>query len=458
MIMARNTIIPFFIMLLLVSFSCKKEEVADSKPVELFYNKYTQYGDPFLNIPETKDVIMYEVNIRAFSSSGDLEGVISRLDSIKALGTNVIWLMPVHPVGKINSVNSPYSVQNYKEVNPEFGNLESARKLTDEAHKRGMAVVLDWVANHTSWDNPWIKNKDWYTQVNGQVISPAGTNWKDVADLNFNNQVMRSAMIDALKYWIYEANLDGYRFDAADYVPFSFWKQAIDSLQAIPNRELILLAEGEREDHFTAGFQMNYAWEFYAKLKAVFAGQSANGLYTAHLSEYAQIPDGKHKLRFTTNHDESAWDATPITLFNGKDGAIAASIIATYMGGVPLIYGSQEVGRLEKLSFFGKDPINWTLNPEFFESYKTLMKFYEQSAALKTGALKDYSNQDVVCFTRKADGEEVLVMVNVRNKEVNFTIPAEFRNSVWKQAFSDENAALGTETTLINYEYTVIKK
>lgn len=428
-----------------------------SAPIS-YYNKYTQYGEPFAQTPATKDVVMYEVNLRAFSAAGDINGVISRLDSIRALGTNVIWLMPIHPIGQIKSVNSPYAVRNYKEVNPEFGNLESLRNLTTEAHKRGMAVVLDWVANHTSWDNPWIANKDWYTQVGGQIVSPVGTNWQDVADLNFDNLTMRSAMIDALKYWVYEANLDGYRFDAADYVPFSFWKQAIDSLQAIPHRRLVLLAEGERNDHFAAGFQMNYAWGFYAKLKDVFAGQPATALQTVHVAEYADIPPGKHKLRFTTNHDESAWDATPITLFHGKEGAFAASVIATYMGGVPLFYGSQEVGTPAKVPFFYKEAINWSLNLDLFSSYKTMMRFYGQSNALKEGVLNDYSTNDVVCFTRKAGTEEVLVLVNVRNRQVSFQLPAEFQHSSWKRAFTNENAALDTTLELNNFGCLIFKK
>jgi len=163
--------------------------------------------------------------------------------------------MPVHPIGIIKTVNSPYCIKNYKEVNPEYGTLDDLRTLIREAHKRNMAVILDWAANHTSWDNPWIEHKSWYTQDgSGNIIHPAGTNWQDVADLNFNNSEMRLEMIRSMKYWVLTANVDGFRCDAADYVPFSFWKQAIK----IPNRKLIMLAEGACADHFTAGFQLNF--------------------------------------------------------------------------------------------------------------------------------------------------------------------------------------------------------
>ena len=197
-------------------------------------SKYTQYGTPFGQVPAPEDVIMYEVNLRAFSPGGDLQGVIDRLDNIRDLGVNVIWLMPIYPVGELNSVNSPYCVKNHKEVSPEYGTLNDLRKLTDEAHARGMAVIMDWVANHTAWDNPWIENKDWYTQnASGDIISPPGTNWLDVADLNFSNLEMREAMVDAMKYWVFEANVDGYRCDYADGVPYAFWTRAINAVDSI---------------------------------------------------------------------------------------------------------------------------------------------------------------------------------------------------------------------------------
>ncbi|NLK92940.1 MAG: alpha-amylase, partial [Bacteroidales bacterium] len=313
---------------------------------------YTQYGTPFEEMPQTSDIVLYEVNLRAFSTSGTIQGVINRLDELESLGINVIWLMPIHPIGQVNSVNSPYSVQNYKAISSEYGSLSDLRHLTTEAHNRGMAVIIDWIANHTAWDNEWIENKSWYTQnVNGDIVHPAGTNWLDVADLNFSNPDMRLAMIDAMKYWVLEANIDGFRCDHADGVPSTFWKQAIDTLRNLPNRKIIMLAEGARTNHYSAGFDLLYAWNFYYKLKDIFNGETATSLYTTHVSEYATVPQGKHRMRYTTNHDESAWEDTPITFFNGKNGALAASVTAIFMDGVPLFYTGQEVGRASKLPF-----------------------------------------------------------------------------------------------------------
>lgn len=209
-------------------------------------------------LPAVEDVVMYQVNPRVFAPEKSFKAVERRLDSIQALGINVVWFMPINEVGQEKSVNSPYCVKDYKGVNPEFGTLDEFKALVATCHQKGMNVIIDWVANHTSWDNAWIANKEWYTQDEaGNIIFPAGTGWKDVADLNFDNQEMRLAMIEAMKFWVTEIGIDGFRCDAADFVPFDFWKQALDSLRAIPDRSLLMLAEGKRRDHFEAGFDMN---------------------------------------------------------------------------------------------------------------------------------------------------------------------------------------------------------
>lgn len=439
--------------------SCKKQEPVIDTPIPIVEDTLT-YGTPFQNVPATEDIVMYEVNERAYSISGDFRGITDRIDSIKALGINVIWLMPIHPIGTIQSVNSPYSVQNYKEVNPEFGDLSELRTLVDSAHSRNMAVILDWVANHTAWDNPWISNTSWYSQDGaGNIIIPPGTNWQDVADLNFDNADMRLAMIDAMKYWILTANIDGFRCDAADMVPFEFWQQAIDSLNHMPGRKLIFLAEGARADHFTAGFQLNFSWDFYGGLKNVWSnGYAASTLFTIHSNEYLGLPAGAEKLRFTTNHDESAWDATPFTLFNGADGALAASVITSYLGGVPLIYSSQEVGRSTTVPFFTKSPINWNSHPEMLQAYKSIFSFYNASNALRKGSLTTFPNSNVVCFRKNYQAEEVYVIVNTRNYAFNYILPAEVANATWKNAFDNTDITLANAVVLNAYQYLVIRK
>lgn len=430
------------VLLLLSAGACKKEDIP--KPPE----------GPLL-----EEMVMYEINLRAFSQTGDFQGVTGRLDTLQALGINVIWLMPIHPVGQINSVGqlgSPYSVQNYLEVNPEFGDLEDFKALLDAAHQRGIDVVIDWVANHTSWDNPWIANADWYTQDgNGNIIHPPGTNWMDVADLNYDNEQMRLAMIGAMRYWAEEVGVDGFRCDAADFVPFDFWKQALDSLGS----DLILLAEGSRSNHFTAGFQMNYAWDFYGQLKSIFTGSSpASSIFTTHYDEANTVPAGARKLRFTTNHDETAWDAPPPQLFGGLQGALAASVVTMYMGGVPLLYNGQEVGLNVNLPFFSQYPIDWSLNPGMAAEYRRLIQFYKTSDALKKGQLATFPDPSIVAYQRTRDNQTVVVVVNVKNEAKDWPVPAGLQNTSWRNALTGEAETLQAAEPFPPYGYLVLEK
>jgi len=445
--------------ILLFTLACEKDPVPPVVNPPDPTDTYEQYGTPFSNVPSNDNMVMYEVNLRAFSAGGDLQGVINRLDEIKALGVNVIWLMPIHPIGSIKSVNSPYCVRDYKAVSSEYGTLETLRTLTTEAHTRGMTVIMDWIANHTAWDNAWISNPAWYTQdANGTIIHPPGTNWQDVADLNFSSNAMRKAMIDAMKYWILEANVDGYRCDYADGVPFDFWKQAIDTLQAIPNRNLILLAEGSRADHFTAGFDLNYAWDFYGAIKNAFNGQSAKGAFLTHTNEYNVVPAGKHLLRFTTNHDQSAWESTPMVLFKGKQGALAASVATIFMEGVPLFYTGQEVGRVATVPFFSNDPINWNDNPDMLQAYKDIMAFYTQSDVARLGTNTDYSTEEAIIFTKTLGAEQLFILVNTRNATIEPTLPPEFNNVSWTDALTGDSLQFGATVQLVNYQYIIARR
>jgi glycosidase len=403
---------------------------------------------------------MYEINLRAFSPSGDIRGIIDRLDHIADLHVNVIWLMPIHPIGQVNSVNSPYSVRNFKEVSPEYGTLEDLRDLTDAAHARGIAVIMDWVANHTAWDNPWINNRTWYTQdANGNIIHPAWTNWLDVADLNYENIIMRDSMISAMHYWLYEANIDGFRCDHADGVPFDFWQRAIQSFDTIPNRDFILLAEGTRTDHFTAGFAMNFGFQFFDAISAVYANQPVSRILTAHNNEYNGLAASKHWLRYTTNHDQSAWNATPMTLFHGVQGALSASAITIFTGGVPLLYGSQEVGRVATVPFFSNTTINWNDNPDMLAAYQKMLGFYAESDVARQGQNTVYPHNDVFALKKTYNNAEVLVIANVRNTTIaSFSVPAELQNTTWTDVMTGNPVTLGQQLSLSPFEFYLLKE
>jgi glycosidase len=406
---------------------------------------------------------MYEVNIRAFSQGANLQGVIARMDSIKALGVNTIWLMPVYPVGVVNAVapqGSPYAVKDYNAVNPAFGTLDDLRAVVSEAHKRNMSVILDWVADHTSPDNAWTANKSWYQQSStGALIPPPGTNYGDVVALNYNSGAMRTAMIRAMKYWVLTANVDGYRCDYADPIPTDFWKQTLDTLKKIPNRKYIFLAEGSKAEQFNAGFQLNYGFDFYSALKGIFAGmQAPSSLFTTNTNENNTLAAGGMKLHYTTNHDVTLSDGATVTIYNGKQGALAAFVLAAYMNGVPMIYDGQEVGSAKKTTYFGPDPIDWTTNPDMTAEYKKIIAFRSGSEAVKTGALTVYNNTDVIAFEKKSGTEDVLVLVNARNSVINYAIPSALQNTGWTNGLTNANVTLLNQYTFQPYTYLVLRK
>jgi glycosidase len=421
-----------------------------------------QYGTPFSNVPDRQDATIYQVNMRAFSSPSNFQGVIARLDSIKALGINVIYLMPIYPIGTVNAVNSPYCIKDYKAVNSEFGTLTDLRLLVDGAHERNMSVIIDWVANHTSWDNPWISNhKDWYLQDgNGNIVSPPGMGWNDVAQLNFDNEAMRNEMINSMKYWVYTANIDGFRCDYADGPPYDFWRQAITSLRNITSHKLLLLAEGTRNDHFTAGFDFTFGFGFYGQLKTIYSNnQPVTKIDVLNNTEYLTATNGQQVVRYLTNHDVNGSDGTPLDLFGGKQGSMAAFVVAAYMKSVPMIYNGQEVGTPFRITFpFTGANINWTLNPDVTAEYKKVIAFRNSSDAIRRGQLVSYNNADICAFTKTQATEIVFVMSNLRNNAISFTLPPAIANSDWTDAITGTAVSFGDQVTLQPYNYQVLKK
>ncbi len=447
--------------LLLIGAGCAQEGPLTLQPPPDTETGPQQYGLPFEGVPDIVSIQLYEVNPRVFSASGDLDGITARLDSIRALGINVVWLMPIYPTGNERSVGSPYAVRNYQGIHQDYGTLTDLRALVDKAHELGMAVILDWVANHTAWDHPWINNRSWYEQdANGNIIHPPGTNWQDVAELNYDNPDLRQAMIRAMKYWILEANVDGYRCDYASGVPTDFWRQAIDTLRNIPDRDLILFAESDKKSLLNAGFDLLFGWPFYSSLKEVFRGKTAKQLYSAHLSEYSGLDSGKHIVRWITNHDEHAWEATPQETFGGEAAARAAFLIASYMGGVPLVYNGQEVATPYQLPFFAGNTttINWNNQPEVKTEYARILNLRRESQALQTGALQDFSTDHVVAFQRTEGTNELLILVNVRAIPRNYQLPPPIANTNWNDAFDNAEVRLDATLSLKPFEYKVLKR
>ena len=426
-----------------------------------------QYGTPFAGVPNREDAVMYQVNMRAFSQGGNFAGVTARLDSIKALGVNVLYLMPIYPVGQATgsypAYNSPYAVKDYRAVNAEFGSLADLRTLVDAAHARGLSVMLDWVANHTSWDNPWLTNHpDWYVRNAAGAIIPVsnnGTTYNDVAQLDFAKPAMRLEMISAMKSWVFVANVDGFRCDYADFQPNDFWQQATDTLRNVRSHKLLLLAEGTRAANFSTGFDYNFGFGFYGGIYQVYRNnQPATAFDALNASEYVGATGTQRVVRYITNHDVNGSDGTPVVLFGGDAGAMSAFVIAALYRGVPLIYNGQEAGMSTAIPFpFTSVKVQWGVKPAVTRAYQRLLAARAASAALRAGTATAYSTANVCAFTKTAGADQALVLVNVRNAPNTFAVPATLQGT-WTNPLAGGTVAVGASVSLPAYGYLVLRK
>ncbi|MFC3563628.1 alpha-amylase family glycosyl hydrolase [Pedobacter jamesrossensis] len=451
-----NKIFSFLAIQILVCHFTTEEAVAQQN-----FKYPQQYGTPYSRVPDRRDVTLYQVNTRSFSEKGDFAGVTARLDSIKALGVNVIYLMPIYPIGKLKSANSPYATQNYDEVGEEFGTLNDLRDLVDGAHKRKIAVMLDIVANHTSWDHPWISKKDWYVQDSTGNIKYPET-WKDVAQLNFKNPELRQTLIQSMKSWVYKANIDGFRCDYADGPPLDFWKQVNDSLKTIKSHKLLMLAEGGSSKYFSAGFDYTFGFSYFGNLKNIYAkNKSVTSIDALNEREFSGAAEGQAVVRYLTNHDVNSSDGTPLDLFGGQKGSMAAFAVIAYGKGIPMVYNGQEVATPYRLSFpFTGRKIDWTLsvsNQQVTQEYKKIIAFRNQSEVVRRGTIKSYSNDDICVFTKELGGKKVLVLSNLRAKASTFSLPADLSNSKWEDAFTKNKTNLSNQISLEPFQYLVLK-
>lgn len=422
-----------------------------------------QYGTPFASVPNREDAVIYQVNMRAFSQNGNFAGVTARLDSIKAIGVNVLYLMPIYPVGVVKAVNSPYAVKDYTAVNSEFGTLTDLRTLVDGAHARGMSVMLDWVANHTSYDNAWTTtHPDWYLRdAAGNILPPPNTTYTDVAQLNFSNSAMRLAMISAMKSWVFTANVDGFRCDYTDpVIPADFWKQATDTLHSIKTHKLLLLAEGTRSANFTSGFDYNFGFNFYDALRNVYGSNGPATRFAAlNTSEYVGATTTQQVVRYTTNHDVNGSDGTPVALYGGNAGAMSAFVIASCFKGVSMVYNGQEAGMTTSITFpFTTVKVQWGQHSDVKRAYQQLLTARAASPALQHGTPTDYSTSNVCAFTKISGSSQALVIVNVRNSATTYTVPSALANTTWTNALQSGSVTVGTQVSLPAYGYVVLKK
>ena len=381
----------------------------------------------------SKNSTIYEVNLRQYSHEGTIEAFRNDLGRIKELGIDILWFMPIHPIGEKNrkgTEGSYYSVKDYKQIHSDYGTIEDFKSLVSEAHKLGMHVILDWVANHTAFDNIWIEqgHDDWYTpDSNGNIQPPIGTDWWDVADLDYDNFEMRSAMIEAMKFWVTECDIDGYRCDVADWVPVDFWNEARRALDSI--KPVFMLAEAENPELHEKAFDMSYGWEFHFIMNDVAQGNKS----VKHIRDYLKgnakrFEKDAYRLHFTSNHDENSWKGTVEERLGKSKKAFA--VLAATIEGMPLIYNGQEGGLNKRLEFFEKDTIEWG-DWSMSDFYTPLLNLNKENEALWNGNFggdirllnpeKDTIN---LAYSREKGNSGVICLFNFSNQ--NSTVRIDF--------------------------------
>ncbi|PLX10995.1 MAG: alpha-amylase [Marinilabiliales bacterium] len=415
----------------------------------------------------SRNANIYEVNIRQYTEEGTFDAFTKHLPRLKKMGVDILWIMPIHPVGELNrkgSLGSYYAVKDYKAVNPEFGNLEDFKEMVNEAHKLGMKVIIDWVANHSAWDNIWVEEHiDYYEKdSSGKFVSPF--DWTDVISFDYNNPDMRAAMKDALNYWLKETDIDGYRCDVAGMVPVDFWEDARAEMEQI--KPVFMLAEDEDNTALMQkAFDMNYAWKLHHLLNGIYKGEKkAKDLWDYILWSGTTFPEDMYRMNFITNHDENSWNGTIEERMG--DGAEAFAVIAWTVPGMPLIYSGQEAGLDKRLEFFEKDTINWS-DIKYADFYTKLNSLKKVNKALLSGnaggmmlQISPNQNENIAAYSREKDGNQVVVIANLSAEPQEFTIEGDLVNGEFNNYFTNESANLnsGTKFDLKPWEYFVFVK
>ena len=426
-------------------------------------HKYVELKNP----EWIKNATIYELNIRQFSQEGTFKAVEKQLPRLKKMGIDIIWLMPIHPIGEINrkgSLGSYYSVKDYYGVNPEFGTEEDFRNLVNAIHQQGMYVILDWVANHSSWDNELVKrHPDWYIKSReGKFQSTPWRDYDDIIDFDYSKPELRKYMTEALKYWVKEFDIDGYRCDVASFMPIEFWENARKEMETV--KPVFMLAEAMDKELHRKAFDATYAWELWNVTHNIATqNTSIKPLTEGYIAEHISIfPKEGIRMNFTDNHDKNSWEGNQYQNFG--ESLPAMMVLMTMMDGMPLVYNGQEAGLNRSLQFFEKDPIEWKKH-ENEVIYTKLFALKHQNQALWNGKwggemvrIMNDKTDEVISFVREKNGDKVITIINLSNKEVNVNLDTTFDEGTYKNLFSDEDFKLDKKQNLVMkpWEYLIL--
>ena len=399
---------------------------------------------------------IYQLNTRQFSAEGTLRAAQAELSRIRDLGVGIVWLMPVHPIGferRKGSLGSPYAVYDYFAVSPELGTLEDLRAFVAAAHELGMYVILDWVANHTAWDNPLVaEHPDWYDRDHaGGLRSTPWWDWDDIIDLDYGNDELRRYMISAMAFWVRDLDIDGFRCDTAGFVPTDFWEQARAALDEI--KPVFMLAEWEARDLHHRAFDASYAWSWNEALHRLATGKAdLTGLRVYYSWNEKAYPRDAMRLTFVSNHDKNAWEGTEFEQFGpALEAAIVLSVVSE---GIPMIYNGQEAGSDRRLAFFERDPIVWGEHP-LGDLYRRLFTLKRQTRALWNGhwgarmiELPSDASAHVLSFVRQNEDERVVCAFNLSDGAAEVELSSDLLPGTYRDFATGDQVELGERATL----------
>jgi len=427
----------------------------------------TESGEPLASRVEhpdwSKNANIYEVNIRQYTPEGTIQAFIKHLPRLKNMGVEILWLMPVHPIGEKNrkgTLGSYYSVQDYTAINPEFGKMNNFKNMVNLAHELGMKVIIDWVANHTAWDHEWVTEHPEYYDLDstGNMYAPHG--WADVVQLDFDNKELWEVMTGEMEFWVREANIDGFRCDVAGMVPTEFWDQARTALDEI--KPVFMLAEAEKPELLVNAFDMDYGWHFHHLSNLIAKGDTTADVVGRYFKELeTKKPDGAYKMNFTTNHDENSWNGTTAERYG--EGRDAFAVLMATVPGMPLIYTGQESANDKALEFFEKDPVDWKDYP-LEDFYRTLLNLKKRNKALWNGnsggpfvPVKTNADDKVVAFTREKEGNKVFTIINLSGDELEVKLSGKDYTGGYTDAFKNKKVTFieNHQLKLAPWEYRV---
>ena len=414
----------------------------------------------------SRDTNIYEVNLRQYSPEGSFAAFAKEMPRLKDMGVETLWFMPITPISvykRKGSLGSYYACADYQGVNTEFGNLDEFCGLVRDAHGLGFKVIIDWVANHTGWDHIWTREHPEYYVKDGGGGFTEKNGWEDVIDLDYGNQEMRGALIDAMKFWVEKCDIDGFRCDMAHLVPLDFWKTARAALEPLKN--LFWLAECE-EISYHEVFDATYTWRWMHKTEELAKGQTnPDGLWEL-LGQYdAEFPPNVFRAYFTSNHDENSWNGTEYEKYG--PGAIPLAVFSCAYNGLPLIYSGQELPNLKRLLFFDKDPIAWKGNCALHDFYKKLLSLRKRNKALRAGddqvrTLRLHSDKlmQLFGFSRRNGDSEVVVLLNLSAGYLEAGIGGNGLGGIFKDTFSEDHIDLGSlkQVNLEPWGFLVLEK